>query len=421
MTIGANIGGHRKRTFRAAIVIDPDIRSHVGVWTWIQSLCGHLRRFGLVDMVSATTLASSRISYQKLKDPNDGRPFADCEFESLCFSGSAKSVKRQYYAQRRKLKQARPADFLVSDIGNDAAVEAYDLAVIAAPWCARIGERFPAKQVVGIVYDLIPNEKALSTREAPLLQFASQHAIGYEYYDRHCDHVCGVSRQSAEAYDRFFHRQGSVAKSLPPLVPLAYHARTDCPTEREATVALASPFDVRKGLVEIPALLAQLPNVEQVLIYGARRCSNSQLYAFLDALGQKQISWWPKASAKQVAEIFSRAKLLMFPSWQEGLGLPIIEAQLCGCPVMVRDREPMRSLVMPGTPLLRDSLSDATADLAAFQEASDSPAAIQDWAYRTFDPKFVDQFLIEQLSPLLSEQVGVNLDAAPAYDAHHAA
>lgn len=421
MTIGAKVGSRRERTFRAAIVIDPDIRSHVGVWTWLQSLCGHLRRFGSVDLVSATTLASSRISYQKLKDPNDGRPFADCEFESLCFSGSAKTVKRQYYAQRRRLKQARPADFLVSEIGNDASVEAYDLAVIAAPWCAQMRERFPAQQVVGIVYDLIPNEKALSTREAPLLQFASQHAIGYEYYDRHCDQVWGVSPQSAGAYDRFFHRLGSAAKSLPPLVPVAYHTRPPCPTERDALIALASPFDVRKGLVEIPTLLAQLPNVEQVLIYGGRRCSNRQLYAFLDALGQKQIYWWPKASARQVAEIFSRAKLLMFPSWQEGLGLPIIEAQLCGCPVLVRDREPMRSLVMPGTPLLRDSLSDASADLTAFQEAGTSPVAIQDWAYRTFDPKVVDQFLVEQLSPVLDEHVGVHLEAPAAYDAHHAA
>jgi hypothetical protein len=89
--------------------------------------------------------------------------------------------------------------------------------------------------------------------------------------------------------------------------------------------------------------------------------------------------------------------------------------------VVVRDREPMWSLVIPGTPFLRDSLSGESADLAAFQEAGTSPFAIKDWAYRTFDPMVVNQILVEQLSSVLHEHVGVRLDAAAAYDAHHAA
>lgn len=39
--------------------------------------------------------------------------------------------------------------------------------------------------------------------------------------------------------------------------------------------------------------------------------------------------------------LYSRATALLFPSLQEGFGLPIIEAQACGCPVFTSNRPPM--------------------------------------------------------------------------------
>jgi glycosyltransferase involved in cell wall biosynthesis len=39
--------------------------------------------------------------------------------------------------------------------------------------------------------------------------------------------------------------------------------------------------------------------------------------------------------------LYSRATALLFPSLQEGFGLPIIEAQACGCPVFTTNRPPM--------------------------------------------------------------------------------
>lgn len=42
-----------------------------------------------------------------------------------------------------------------------------------------------------------------------------------------------------------------------------------------------------------------------------------------------------------IEALYSRAAMLLFPSTNEGFGLPIIEAQSCGCPVVTSDREPM--------------------------------------------------------------------------------
>ena len=39
--------------------------------------------------------------------------------------------------------------------------------------------------------------------------------------------------------------------------------------------------------------------------------------------------------------LYSAAELLLFPSWEEGFGWPVIEAQACGCRVVTTNRAPM--------------------------------------------------------------------------------
>lgn len=46
-------------------------------------------------------------------------------------------------------------------------------------------------------------------------------------------------------------------------------------------------------------------------------------------------------SEEDLRALYSRAELLLFPSLEEGFGLPIAEAQSCGCPVVTSNRAPM--------------------------------------------------------------------------------
>ena len=43
----------------------------------------------------------------------------------------------------------------------------------------------------------------------------------------------------------------------------------------------------------------------------------------------------------ELAALYNLAKALVFPSWEEGFGWPIAEAQACGCPVFATNRAPM--------------------------------------------------------------------------------
>jgi glycosyltransferase involved in cell wall biosynthesis len=47
---------------------------------------------------------------------------------------------------------------------------------------------------------------------------------------------------------------------------------------------------------------------------------------------------------QEVVEAYRRSTLLLFPSTHEGFGMPIIEAQSLGIPVITSNREPMKSI-----------------------------------------------------------------------------
>jgi glycosyltransferase involved in cell wall biosynthesis len=49
-------------------------------------------------------------------------------------------------------------------------------------------------------------------------------------------------------------------------------------------------------------------------------------------------------SNEDLRTLYCAAQLLLFPSWEEGFGWPIIEAQACGCRVVIADREPMTEI-----------------------------------------------------------------------------
>lgn len=49
----------------------------------------------------------------------------------------------------------------------------------------------------------------------------------------------------------------------------------------------------------------------------------------------------PSPGDEQIRALYSLAKVLLFPSLQEGFGWPIVEAMACGCPVVTTGRAPM--------------------------------------------------------------------------------
>jgi glycosyltransferase involved in cell wall biosynthesis len=103
----------------------------------------------------------------------------------------------------------------------------------------------------------------------------------------------------------------------------------------------------REGLLAIYARLrGLLPSAPRLAIVGpplgaAQAALAAQLG--LDGL----IVALPNVTNPELEALYSLAEGLLFPSWEEGFGWPIAEAQACGCPVFASNRAPMTEVGGP--------------------------------------------------------------------------
>ena len=49
------------------------------------------------------------------------------------------------------------------------------------------------------------------------------------------------------------------------------------------------------------------------------------------------VKWQTANDHQTLQRLYAGARLFVYPSFYEGFGLPVVEAQLCGCPVITSD------------------------------------------------------------------------------------
>ncbi len=97
----------------------------------------------------------------------------------------------------------------------------------------------------------------------------------------------------------------------------------------------------RRGLLDIYAALRRtLKPAPRLLMVGKPLAPD--LVAHLQSLGLgNDVLHVSSISEPQLQALYSLAEALLFPSWHEGFGWPVAEAQACGCPVFTSNRAPM--------------------------------------------------------------------------------
>lgn len=76
----------------------------------------------------------------------------------------------------------------------------------------------------------------------------------------------------------------------------------------------------------------------------------------LDA-NDKRIDFMGRVDDEKLIELYQNAKAFIFPSFYEGFGIPVLEAQACGCPVVSSDKASMKE-VLGDSALFFDPNSD---------------------------------------------------------------
>ncbi|WP_245844426.1 glycosyltransferase family 4 protein [Nibricoccus aquaticus] len=98
----------------------------------------------------------------------------------------------------------------------------------------------------------------------------------------------------------------------------------------------------RTGLIQIFAALRRLPgNHPRTLVYVGPAFDSEQQAIIDQHCLRESIIRLPGVDNEELRATYSLATGLLFPSWEEGFGWPIAEAQACGCPVFTTHRAPM--------------------------------------------------------------------------------
>jgi glycosyltransferase involved in cell wall biosynthesis len=128
----------------------------------------------------------------------------------------------------------------------------------------------------------------------------------------------------------------------------------DAQTEYLLHIGNNSWYKNRPGVVKIFTALKQDPRFGSTKLILCGKPWTSALAASVAGSGQADaIVDGGRVSNEHLRALYSGARLFLFPSYEEGFGWPILEAQACGCPVVIAARPPM-SEVSGGAAILVD-------------------------------------------------------------------
>lgn len=143
-------------------------------------------------------------------------------------------------------------------------------------------------------------------------------------------------------------------RTLPQAIaPLFYKTDAFSGPRKRAIVFGGDIGNKRKRVDYVVEIVKRLQNLDEIYLYDSGNCRNKILFQFFTQSSSKtKVHFYNSVSNKTLVEIFDRAKILLFPSDYEGIGLPIIEAQVMGCRVAVQNKSPMKDLALNGSCIL---------------------------------------------------------------------
>lgn len=225
-----------------------------------------------------------------------------------------------------------------------------------------------AGQMLAMVHDVIPLDYPEFTRPDTAARFESE----LKATATACDALIYNSEDTANRTEKYLQKWGLTPTPLPILLGTE-------PLPTPLPQPLASPAEfVILGTIEPrknhQILLDIWPDISAELhIIGQRGWQNEAVFSLLDTspLMGKTVFEHPKLSDQALAQHLATARALLFPSFAEGFGYPLIEALQMGLPVICADLPCFREIAGDLPTYLPPE--DIAAWKAAIQHAASSP------------------------------------------------
>lgn len=242
-----------------------------------------------------------------------------------------------------------PALFLARSIvwtTQEAHLDRFDVSLITNPWLCAGG--LPEGPIsAGIVYDMVPNLLACGAlnlgKPMDIYAFAAAHDRGYRLFLERAEQILCISESSRSDFVDFYRLSPADQAKVRTVIPfeveegLRIKARPVARGERPR-ILLVNVLDPRKNFDGVRGALRRMSGdmMFDIDVVGRERMPIVDVMAFLRALtasGHK-VNWYRDASDACLHRLYADADILIFPSFYEGLGLPILEAQTQGVPVV---------------------------------------------------------------------------------------
>jgi glycosyltransferase involved in cell wall biosynthesis len=193
-------------------------------------------------------------------------------------------------------------------------------------------KKLRGKKVVTTIHDLHPFLPG--TKSLPLLKTAIRMSADWS------DHIIADSEQTKNDLMRLF----KTPESKITVVSLGIDEKfrpLKRPKNKEFTVGYLGAFSEQK---DVPYLLRAFSEFEKkskkpvrLVLYGKGPQYN-YCVSLARELGIKNVDFKGFADEGEIVEIYNSFDVFVFPSKMEGFGFPVLEAQKCGVPVVVKEQ-----------------------------------------------------------------------------------
>jgi glycosyltransferase involved in cell wall biosynthesis len=174
---------------------------------------------------------------------------------------------------------------------------------------------------------------------------------------RRYDHLLAVSQATCQDLKRLFKINGEK-------ISVAYHgAESELrPLDKEEAkrvvsekYGLKTPFILFLGTLEprknIPTLLEVFARIHEqiphdLVLVGQKGWKWEPIFQIIEDLHiDSRVHWVGYVPDQERPQFYNAADFLVYPSWYEGFGMPLLEAMQCGCPVITSEVSAMPEVV----------------------------------------------------------------------------
>lgn len=215
----------------------------------------------------------------------------------------------------------------------------------------------------------------------------------WQYACNHADSIIAISECTKKDVLEFYNvPEHKVKVVYQPVNPIFYK-----PLKREHTspyMLYVGSINSRKNLLGIVKAMELMPKDVQMplIVVGGGGSYKQKVKQYIAEHHMEDLFIWPEAvDNMELKHLYTNAQLFIYPSFYEGFGLPVVEAQLSGCPVVTSN---VSSLPEAGGPYAMQADPSSAEDISEkmMQMLTDSElrekaiAGGREYAMSTFHP-----------------------------------